>query len=47
MDFEDILTAFDIGHIDHNPAVKPSRPEKGPVEDIWPVRGCDEDNTFV
>ncbi len=47
MDLEDSLSAFDIRHVDNDPAIESTRPEKSGVEHIGPVRRCEKNDTLV
>ena len=47
MDFEDLDTAFNIGKVDDDPAVKTARAQKSFIENVRTVSRCDQDDPFV
>ena len=47
MNLQDFLAALDVRHGDHHLAVKPAGPQKGRIQNIWPVGGGNQNNPFV
>ena len=47
MNLEDRLAAAQVGQVDHDLAIEPTRPQQGPVEHVGPIRRGQEDDPRV